>query len=57
MKTDLQIAQEAQPAYIEKIAGSIGLERNDIIPYGSYKAKINTRSVLIDTKKKIRQPY
>ncbi len=46
MKTDLQIAQEAKPASIEEIAASIGLDRDDLIPYGGLKGKINTVSAL-----------
>ena len=40
MKTDIQIAQEAELRPITEIAGRIGLSANDIIPYGRYKAKV-----------------
>ncbi len=40
MKTDIQIAQEAELRPITEIAGKIGLSADDIIPYGRYKAKI-----------------
>jgi formate--tetrahydrofolate ligase len=40
MKTDIQIAQEAELQPITEIAEKIGLTADDIIPYGRYKAKI-----------------
>jgi formate--tetrahydrofolate ligase len=40
MKTDIQIAQEAELRPITEIAEKIGLSADDIIPYGKYKAKI-----------------
>ncbi len=40
MKTDIQIAQEAELQPITEIAQKIGLSADDIIPYGRYKAKI-----------------
>ncbi len=40
MKTDIQIAQEAELRPITEIAEKIGLGADDIIPYGRYKAKI-----------------
>ncbi len=40
MKTDIQIAQEAELRPITEIAGKIGLSVDEIIPYGRYKAKI-----------------
>jgi len=40
MKTDIQIAQEAELQPITEIAAKIGLSADDIIPYGKYKAKI-----------------
>ncbi len=39
-KSDIEIAQEAQIRPIREIAGSIGLDQDDIIPYGKYIAKI-----------------
>ncbi|MFQ6127808.1 MAG: formate--tetrahydrofolate ligase [Thermoplasmata archaeon] len=40
MKSDLEIAQEAEMKPIVEIAQSIGLEEDDIELYGKYKAKI-----------------
>ncbi|NIT95426.1 MAG: formate--tetrahydrofolate ligase, partial [Actinobacteria bacterium] len=39
MKTDIQIAQEAELRPITEIAEKIGLSADEIIPYGRYKAK------------------
>ncbi|MDR1773973.1 MAG: formate--tetrahydrofolate ligase [Clostridioides sp.] len=41
MKTDIQIAQEAQPKHIKEIASKLGLSEDDIELYGKYKAKID----------------
>jgi formate--tetrahydrofolate ligase len=40
MKTDIEIAQEAELRPIGEIAAKIGLSGEDIIPYGRYKGKI-----------------
>src|SRR4051812_29695810 len=40
MKSSLEIAQEAELVPIEQIAENIGLEPEEIEPYGRYKAKI-----------------
>ncbi|MDO5716519.1 MAG: formate--tetrahydrofolate ligase [Tissierellia bacterium] len=40
MKTDVQIAQEAKMKYIDEIAKDLGIEKEDLIQYGHYKAKI-----------------
>jgi len=40
MKTDIEIAQEAQIQPIDKIAEKLNLSHNDIEFYGKYKAKI-----------------
>lgn len=40
MKPDIEIAQEAKPQHIEKIAEKIGLSRDDLEFYGKYKAKV-----------------
>ncbi|MBN1307225.1 MAG: formate--tetrahydrofolate ligase [Chitinispirillaceae bacterium] len=40
MKTDLDIAREAQPIPINEIASGIGLTSDDIIPYGRLIAKL-----------------
>lgn len=41
MKTDIEIAHEAKPEKIIKIAGALGLNEDQIELYGKYKAKIN----------------
>jgi len=41
MKTDLQIAQEAAPQEITAIARKIGIDDDELIPYGRYKAKVS----------------
>jgi formate--tetrahydrofolate ligase len=41
MKTSLEIAQEAVLQPIEQIADRAGLERDEIEPYGRYKAKVS----------------
>ncbi|MGC9358959.1 MAG: formate--tetrahydrofolate ligase [Anaerolineae bacterium] len=41
MKTDLQIAQEAEIVPILDIAEKIGLAESDLEPYGWYKAKVH----------------
>ncbi len=40
MKSSLEIAQEAELEPIDELAGRIGLEPEEIEPYGRYKAKI-----------------
>ena len=40
MKTDIEIAQEAELRPITEIAEKVGLSAEDIIPYGRYKAKV-----------------
>src|SRR3954452_10085666 len=40
MKSSLEIAQEAELIPIEQIAENVGLEPDEIEPYGRYKAKI-----------------
>ena len=40
MKSDIEIARECHKKHIEEIAQKIGLSRDDIIPYGSYIAKV-----------------
>ena len=41
MLTDIQIAQNAKPEHIGKIAAKIGLSEDNIDYYGKYKAKID----------------
>ena len=41
MKTDIQIAQEAELSHIRDVAASIGIEEDDLELYGKYKAKLS----------------
>ncbi|MCH4890735.1 formate--tetrahydrofolate ligase [Acidaminobacter sp. JC074] len=41
MKTDVQIAQEAQMKHISEIAKSVGLNDQDLELYGNHKAKVH----------------
>ncbi len=41
MKSSLEIAQEAELQPIERIAEGLGLEADEVEPYGRYKAKID----------------
>lgn len=41
MKTDIQIAQEAQMAHIKDVAASININEEDLDFYGKYKAKLS----------------
>lgn len=43
MKTDVQIAQEAKMLPITEVAKKIGLDEEDLILYGKYKAKVNLK--------------
>ena len=40
MKTDIEIAMEAQPKPIADIAAGIGIDADDLYPYGKYIAKV-----------------
>jgi formate--tetrahydrofolate ligase len=40
MKTDIQIAQEAEMRDIRVVASQLGLSEDDLTLYGKYKAKI-----------------
>ena len=40
-KTDIEIAQEAQPKHIREIAAKLGIVEDDLEYYGKYKAKID----------------
>jgi len=40
MKTDIEIAHEAKMKPIAEIAGNLGIDHDDLILYGKYKAKI-----------------
>ena len=39
MKTDIQIAQEAEMLHIREVAAKVGIEEEDLEFYGKYKAK------------------
>ncbi|MGZ8667303.1 MAG: formate--tetrahydrofolate ligase, partial [Solirubrobacterales bacterium] len=41
MKNSLEIAQDAELRPIEQIGGELGLEPEEIEPYGRYKGKIS----------------
>jgi len=40
-KSDIEIAQEAEPKHIREIAAKMGLSEDDIELYGKYKAKVD----------------
>ena len=40
MKTDIQIAQEAEMLHIREVAAKVGIEEEDLEFYGKYKAKL-----------------
>ena len=44
-KTDIEIARTVTLKPIEEIAGTLGLTRANVEPYGSYKAKINLETL------------
>ncbi len=55
-KSDIEIAQSIKAYKIEKIASSIGLDRDSIELYGDFKAKINNYDKIInDNKDKIKK--
>ena len=41
MLTDIEIAQNADMKKINEIAAELGIEENDLEPYGHYKAKLS----------------
>lgn len=41
MKTDIQIAQEAEMMHIRDVAGTIGITQDELEFYGKYKAKLS----------------
>ena len=41
MKTDIQIAQEAEMSHIRDVAASIGIKEDDLELYGKYNAKLS----------------
>ena len=45
MKTDIQIAQETKMLPIDEIGATLGLTKEDLNQYGTYKAKVNWDSI------------
>jgi formate--tetrahydrofolate ligase len=45
MKSSLEIAQEAELVPIEQIAADLGLEPEEVEPYGRYKAKVSLGAI------------
>ncbi|MBP3629948.1 MAG: formate--tetrahydrofolate ligase [Clostridia bacterium] len=45
MKSDIEISREASPKNIIEIANGLGLNENDVIQYGKYKAKLDVKEV------------
>ena len=43
MLSDIQIAQQAVLKPITKIAQELGIEEEELEPYGRYKAKVNDK--------------
>ena len=41
IKTDIQIAQEAEMLHIREVAAKVGIEEEDLEFYGKYKAKLS----------------
>lgn len=41
MKTDIQIAQEAEMKHIREVAGTVGISEDELEFYGKYKAKLS----------------
>ncbi len=52
MKSDIEIAREVKLQPINKIAASIGLREDDLMPFGKYKAKVNYEVIF---EKKVKQ--
>ena len=41
MKTDIQIAQEAEMIHIREVAAQLSIPEDDLELYGKYKAKLS----------------
>lgn len=41
MKTDIQIAQEAEMTHIREVAAQLGIQEDELELYGKYKAKLS----------------
>lgn len=48
MLSDIEIAQAAEMQPITEIAANLGLQGEDVIPYGHYKAKLNHKLAKAD---------
>ena len=50
MKSDFQISNECEKKHIAEVAAKLGLREEDLILYGNYKAKIQTKNIKYDIK-------
>lgn len=50
MKSDFQISNECEKKHIAEVAAKLGLREEDLILYGKYKAKIQTKNIKHDIK-------
>ena len=50
MKSDFQISNECEKKHIAEVAAKLGLREEDLILYGNYKAKIQTKNIKDDIK-------
>ena len=50
MKSDFQISNEREKKHIAEVAAKLGLREEDLILYGNYKAKIQTKNIKHDIK-------
>ena len=50
MKSDFQISNECEKKHIAEVAAKLGLREEDLILYGNYKAKIQTKNIKHDVK-------
>ena len=50
MKSDFQISNECEKKHITEVAAKLGLREEDLILYGNYKAKIQTKNIKHDIK-------
>ena len=50
MKSDFQISNECKKRHIAEVSAKLGLREEDLILYGNYKAKIQTKNIKHDIK-------
>lgn len=50
MKSDFQISNECEKKHIAEVSAKLGLREEDLILYGNYKAKIQTKNIKHDIK-------